>query len=128
MPTPKILVVEDFERFRRFVVSTLQQRTKQIAEASDGMEALQEAEEQHPDLVLLDIGLPSLNGIEVARRLRKLAVPPKIVFISQESSPEVVAEALNLGALGYVHKTRAGSDLLPAIDAVLRGKRFVTKA
>ena len=57
MPTPKILVVEDFERFRRFVVSTQQQRTKQIAEASDGMEALQEAEEQHPDLVLLDIGL-----------------------------------------------------------------------
>jgi DNA-binding NarL/FixJ family response regulator len=126
MPTPKILVVEDFERFRRFVVSTLQQRTKQIAEASDGMEALQEAEEQHPDLVLLDIGLPSLNGIEVARRLRKLAVPPKIVFISQESSPEVVAEALNLGALGYVHKTRAGSDLQPAIEAALEGRRFVS--
>ena len=128
MPTPKILVVEDFERFRRFVVSTLQQRTKQIAEASDGMEALQEAEEQHPDLVLLDIGLPSLNGIEVARRLRKLAVPPKIVFISQESSPEVVAEALNLGALGYVHKTRAGSDLLPAIEAALEGRRFVSSS
>ena len=59
--------------------------------------------------------------------LRKLTVPPKIVFPSQESCPEVVGEALNLGALGYVHKTRAGSDLLPAIDAVLRGKRFVSK-
>ena len=126
MPTPKILVVEDFEQFRQLIVSTLQQRTKQIAEASDGMEALQEAEKQQPDLVSLDIGLPSLNGIEVARRLRKLAVPPKIVFISQESSPEVVAEALNLGALGYVHKTRAGSDLLPAIDAALEGRRFVS--
>jgi len=113
-------VVEDFERFRQFLVSTLQRNGRfQVIEASNGLEALQKAEEQRPDLVLLDIGLPNLNGIEVARRLRKLAVPPKIIFVSQESSPEVVREALNLGALGYVHKVRAGSDLLPAIEGAL---------
>ena len=120
MPRNRILVVEDFERFRQFVVSTLQRRAKfQVIEASNGLEALQKAEEQRPDLVLLDIGLPGLNGIEVARRLRKLAVPTKIIFVSQESSPELVGEALSLGGLAYVLKQRAQSDLLPAIEAAL---------
>jgi DNA-binding NarL/FixJ family response regulator len=127
MPRHRILVVEDLEQFRLFVVSTLQQSAKfQVIEASDGLEALHKAEEQRPDLVLLDIGLPDLNGIEVARRLRTLAVPPKIVFVSQESSPDVVGEALNLGALGYVNKLRTHSDLLPAIEAALEGRRFVS--
>jgi len=128
MHAANILVVEDFERFRRFVVSTLEQTARfRVAEASNGLEALQKVEEQQPDVILLDIGLPNLNGIEVAKRLRRLAVPPKIVFISQESSPEVVREALNLGALGYVHKLRAGSDLLLAVNAVLEGGRFVSR-
>jgi len=128
MPVPQILVVEDFEQFRQFILSTLRQSTSfQVTEASNGLEALQKAEEQQPDLVLLDIGLPDLNGIEVARRLRKLSVPPKIIFISQESSPEVLREAFNVGALGYVHKVRAGSDLLPAVNAVLERRRFVSK-
>src|SRR5215472_11866618 len=118
----KILVVEDFEQFCQFVVSTLQRRAKfHVIEAANGWEALQKVEEQRPDLILLDIGLPDLNGIGVARRLRELSAPPKIVFVSQESSPEVVGEALSLGALGYVHKVRAGSDLLPAVDAALEG-------
>jgi two-component system response regulator EvgA len=128
VPRHRILVVEDFEQFRRFVVSTLQQRAEfQITEASDGLEALQKAKEEQPDLVLLDLGLPKLNGIEVARRLRKLAISPKIVFVSQESSPEVVREAIHLGALGYVQKVRAGRDLLPAIEAALEGKHFVSQ-
>ena len=128
MYVPKILVVEDFEQFRRFIVSTLQRRAEfQITEALDGLQALQKVKEQHPDLVLLDVGLPKLNGIEVARRIQKLIVPPKIVFLSQESSPQVVGEALSLGALGYVHKLRSGSDLLPAIEAALEGRRFVSK-
>jgi DNA-binding NarL/FixJ family response regulator len=128
MPALKILVVEDFEQFRQFVVSTLQQRAEfQVLGASNGLEALRKAEEQRPDLVVLDIGLPGLDGIEVARRLRKLSAPPKIVFVSQESSPELVREALSLGALGYVHKLRAGSDLLPAVEAALEGRRFVSK-
>jgi DNA-binding NarL/FixJ family response regulator len=126
MLAAKILVVEDYEQFRRFIVSTLRRGANfQIMEASNGLEALQKAEEYLPDLVLLDIGLPGLNGIEVARRLRRLVLT-KIVFVSQESSPEVVGEALALGALGYVHKPRAGSDLRPAVEAVLEGKRFVS--
>jgi hypothetical protein len=77
-------------------------------------------------LILLDIGLPTLNGIDAARQIRKLVPNAKIIFLTQESSDDVVQEALRLGAWGYVVKTRAGSDLLAAVEAVLQGKRFVT--
>ena len=127
MPSHGILVVEDSEPFRQFICSELQKRVEfRVTEASDGLAAVRKTEEQQPDLILLDIGLPNLDGLEVARRVRKLPAPPRILFITQESSPEVVRECLKLGALGYVHKPRAGSDLLPAVDAVLGGKRFVS--
>jgi DNA-binding NarL/FixJ family response regulator len=125
----RILIVDDFEDFRRFVCSLLQQRVDfQVAQVSDGLEAVQKAKELQSDVILLDIGLPGLNGMEVARRVRKLAPSAKILFLTQESSPEVVREALSLGALGYVHKPRVHSDLLPAIEAVLEGKRFVSSS
>ena len=76
---------------------------------------------------MLDIGLPSLNGIESARRIRKLSPKSKILFVSQESSADVVQEALALGALGYIVKADAGKELLTAVSAVLRGYRFVGK-
>jgi DNA-binding NarL/FixJ family response regulator len=75
---------------------------------------------------LLDIGLPSLNGIDAARRILTLLPESKIVFVSQESSTEVVREALGLGALGYVVKVHAGTELLASVEAVLQGKRFVS--
>jgi len=97
-----------------------------IGEASDGLEALQMAVELRPDLILLDIGLPSLNGIEVARQMRSLVPESKIIFLSQESSADVVQEALNLGALGYVTKTKAQAHLFAAVEAVLSGMTFVS--
>ena len=123
----RTLIVDDFEAFRQFICSTLQQRPgfPVIGQISDGLEAVQLAEELQPDLILLDIGLPNLNGLEVAKRVRKLAPGTKILFVSQESSSEVVREALSLGPLGYVHKPRCQTDLLPAIEAVLGGKQFV---
>jgi DNA-binding response OmpR family regulator len=95
---------------------------------SDGSEAVQKAEELKPDLILLDIGLPKLNGIEVARRIRQLSPESKIIVLSQESSLDVVNEALGLGVLGYVVKAAAGTELLPAVEAVLRGERFVGRS
>jgi DNA-binding NarL/FixJ family response regulator len=89
--------------------------------------AVQKAEELNPDLILLDIGLPGLNGIEAGRQIRKLVPNAKIIFLTQESSDDVVQEALGLGAQGYVVKTRAGSDLLPAVEAVLEGKVYVSR-
>jgi len=122
-----VLVIDDFEPFRRLVCSLLEGRTefRIIDQASDGLQAIEKAEEQQPDLILLDIGLPILNGITVARRVRTLAPASKILFLTQESSSEVVQEAFSIGALGYVYKPHANSELLLAIEAVLAGRRFV---
>jgi DNA-binding NarL/FixJ family response regulator len=123
-----VLLVEDFEPFRRFVRLTLQRHwsCKNILEASDGEEAVALAQEFKVDLVLLDIGLPKLNGIDVARKIRECAPQSRILFVSQESSADVVREALETGASGYVAKTDAGSELVTAISAVLRGEKFVS--
>jgi DNA-binding NarL/FixJ family response regulator len=124
----RVLVVEDSVPFRRFVCSTLEKRPELqvICEVSDGLEAVQKAEELNPDLILLDIGLPGLNGIEAALRIRKLSPKSKIIFVSQESSADVVQEALSLGGWGYVVKTRAGIDLPAAVEAVLEDRQFVS--
>jgi DNA-binding NarL/FixJ family response regulator len=124
----RVLVVEDSIPFRRFVCSTLSKRTELqiVGESSDGLEAVHKVEELHPHLVVLDIGLPTLNGIEVARRVRQVAPQSKIIFVSQESSADVVHEALALGALGYVVKSQAGSELLVAVQSVLEGRRFIS--
>jgi DNA-binding NarL/FixJ family response regulator len=125
----RVLVVDDYEPFRRFVCSTLGQRLdlKVIGEASDGLEAVQKAEGLQPDLVVLDIGIPTLNGIEATRRIRKLSTDSKILILTQESSADVAQEVFSLGALGYVVKSQAGSELLAAVEAVCQGRRFVSK-
>ena len=97
-----------------------------IGQASDGIEAIEKAERLQPHLILLDIGLPKLNGIRTAEQIRKIAQHSKILFLSQENSPDVIQAALDLGALGYLHKTRTHQDLLPAIESVLAGKQFVS--
>ena len=95
-----------------------------VCEVSNGLEAVQKAVELRPDLILLDIGLPGLNGIEAARQIRKLVPESKIIFLTQESSPDVVQEAFKLGAWGYVVKANAASDLLAAVEAVGLRKPF----
>jgi DNA-binding NarL/FixJ family response regulator len=97
-----------------------------IGRVSDGLEAVHKAEKLQPDLIVLDIGLPSLNGIEAARQIRELSPNSKILFLSQESSADIVEEALRLGALGYVVKAHAGSELLAAVEAVSQGRQFVS--
>ena len=128
MPSVRVLVVDDSELWRRFVYSTLEKvpELQVICEVSDGLEAVQKAESLQPDLILLDIGLPTLNGFEAARRIRKLAPDSKILFLSQESSADVVQEAFRVGALGYVLKAQAGTELLAAVDAVRQGRKFVS--
>jgi DNA-binding NarL/FixJ family response regulator len=124
----RTLVADDYEGWRRQTCLLLQAKPELqvIGEASDGSEAVQKAEELNPDLILLDIGLPRLNGIEAARRIRQVSPNSQIIFLSQDNSQDVVDAALSTGALGYVHKTHAPNDLLRAIDAVLQGKQFVS--
>jgi DNA-binding NarL/FixJ family response regulator len=126
----RILVVDDFEGWRRQVRLLFQARPQWqvIAEVSDGSEAVQKVADLKPDLIVLDIGLPKLNGIEAARGMRHLSPTSTIVFLSLNNDPDVVRAALSTGALGYVHKTDAHRDLLPAIEAVLQGRQFVSSS
>ena len=123
----RVLVVDDYEPWRRYFANTLRKElgVQVIGEASDGLEAVQQAQELQPDLILLDVGLPTLNGIEAARRIREVSPASKILFVSENRSPDIAEQALNTGR-GYVLKSDAGSELLPAIKAVLQGKRFVS--
>jgi len=123
----RILIVDDYQDWRRQVRLLLRGRPELqiICEASDGSEAVQRAEELKPDLIVLDIGLPKLNGIEVARRILQLSPNSKIIFLSQNNSLEFVQEALSAGALAYVEKEHAVSELLSAVDAVLTSAQFV---
>lgn len=123
----RILVVDDSEPWRRFLRSFLQHRTafQIICEASDGLEAVEKSRELQPDLILLDVRLPALNGIAAAERIRKVSPRSKIVFLSENTVPEVVREALRVGGSGYVVKIDAGGDLVAALNAAIANKQFV---
>lgn len=127
LPT-RVLVVDDFVPFRKYISAKLEKRDdlKIICEVSDGLAGVQKADELKPDLILLDIGLPTLNGIEAARQIRQLSPASKILFVTQEFSADVVREAFSLGASGYVAKIHAARDLRAAVDAVLQGQEFVS--
>jgi DNA-binding NarL/FixJ family response regulator len=127
-PFIRILLGDDFEAWRRFYCSTLQKQSEfqVVGEVSDGLEAVHQARQLQPDLILLDIGIPTLNGIEAARRIREVSAASKIIFVSENRSADIVEEALSTGAGGYVVKSDAGRELLSAVNAVLEGKRFVS--
>ena len=124
----RVLVVDDYKPWQTFVVSLLGQDPclTIIGEASDGLEAVLMAEQLQPDLILLDLGLPSLTGLEAARRIREVSPSSKILFVSENRSRTIAEQTLTEGAEGYVVKSAAGSELLPAINAVLQGKRFAS--
>ena len=122
MRSSTIIIVDDYERLRQVMRSILEQRgnLEVIGEASDGLEAVQKAKELRPELILLDVALTKLNGIQAAKRLRDLVPRAKILFVSIESSSDIVREAFNAGGIGYIHKLDIASDLLPGIETVLR--------
>jgi DNA-binding NarL/FixJ family response regulator len=124
----RILVVDDFEPYRNLVVSLLDKNPslQVIGEASDGLEAVAKARQLRPDLILMDIGLPRLNGLEAARRILRILPESKIIFLTQEMSSEFVQAAFKLGASGYVIKQQAKKDLSLAVITVLQGSQFAS--
>lgn len=125
----RIVVVDDYAAWRDHARSILEKEPRFliVAAISDGLEAVQRVQELHSDLVILDVGLPNLNGIETARRILQTVPQTKVLFLSDHRSPDIVQEALNTGANGYVLKSRAESELLAAAKAVLAGQMFISQ-
>lgn len=128
-PQVRILIVDDFEPWRRSVCSMLARHTEWqvVGEAGDGVEAIQKAQTLRPEVILLDLGLPKLNGIEVARAIRTIVPDTKILFLTAVNDIDLVKAAFETGAQGYVLKTDAPTDLLPALAGILRGADFVSR-
>jgi len=127
MHVVRILVVDDFEPWRRFISTAIEQEPQLllIGEVSDGLEAVQKSKELKPDLILLDLGLPKLDGMAAARQIRTVSPKSKILFMTQESSAAVVREAMEIGA-GFLVKTDAGTELLAAVVGVMSGEQFLS--
>jgi DNA-binding NarL/FixJ family response regulator len=126
----RVLVVDDFEPWCRLVCSTLQKQPdlEVVGVAKAGLEAIEKAAELKPDLILLDMDLPDLNGLQVAKRIREALPIAKVLFVSQLQDADVIATALNSGACGYLLKMDAAAELLPAIKATLQGQQFISRA
>jgi two-component system response regulator NreC len=129
MSATRILVVEDHAVVRRVICSLLSNDPfmNVIWETTDGEQAVQKAEELQPDIVLLDISLPGINGLEAGRRIRRVSPHSHIIFLSQHDSLQMVRDAMKVGGRGYVAKIDAGSELLKAIRSVCNGERFVSR-
>ena len=128
MSLVRILIVDDFDLWKSFVITRLRERPdlEIVGYASDGLQAVQKAEELRPDIILLDMMLPKLNGIEAAQQIRRVAPSSKILFVSSESDLESVQSAFQAGGSGYISKMDAADGLLEGIETVLRGERFVS--
>jgi DNA-binding NarL/FixJ family response regulator len=126
----RLLIVDDFRLWRDCVQARLEEHPKirVVGFASDGLEALQKVEDLQPDLVLLDISLPKLNGFETAGKIRKLTPNCKIIFLSGHSCPEMVRGALEAGGSGYVHKEDAMTELLVGLETVLAGRQYLSSS
>jgi DNA-binding NarL/FixJ family response regulator len=124
----RVLVVDDFEQWRRVVRTALQAKLglQFFEEAADGLEAVAKAQDLQPELVVLDIGLPTLNGIEAARRIRSVSPKSKILFLTEDRSSDVAEAAIQEGASGYLLKSASASELIPAVQAVLEGRLFLS--
>jgi DNA-binding NarL/FixJ family response regulator len=123
---PSVLLAEDREEVRRAIAHLLEGEFHVVGTAENGHRALELAPILSPDVIVLDVCMPVLNGLEAAERLRESGSASKVVFLTVHEDADFVDAALSTGALGYVLKCSAGSDLIPAIHQAVEGKRFVS--
>jgi DNA-binding NarL/FixJ family response regulator len=124
----RILIADDHEAVRRSLKALLGHMPdcEVIAEATNGQEAVERAQETHPDVALLDLSMPFMNGIEAARQIRKCAPETKVLIVSQYDLPGMVQEAFDAGVMGYILKVDVGKDLLPALEAASHDEPYMS--
>jgi len=126
MSRPRVLLADDhtlvLDGFRKL----LEDRCEVVGVAEDGRTLLRMAQELQPDIVTLDISMPQLNGVDAARKLKKILPRTKLIFVTMHADPAYVNEAFKAGASGYLLKRSAGSELLQAIQSVMDGQCYVT--
>ena len=122
----RVILVDDHPAVLRQTMQLLPERFEVVDASQDGSELQTAVRELQPDIIVLDITLPGFSGVELARRLRADGCKARIVFLTMHADPDYAWEAFNLGAIGYVIKPRLASDLVPALDAALAGKRFAS--
>ena len=124
----RVLVVEDYAPWSHLLCSGLEshEEFRIVGVVSSGLQASEKAQELQPDLILLDIGLPGVNGIEAARRIKDVSPKSKILFVSENRDPEIVEEALATGARGYIQKSQAATCLFTAIERIIDGGTFIS--
>jgi DNA-binding NarL/FixJ family response regulator len=123
----RILLADDHALIRQGVKALLEKHGFQVVcEASDGQETLRSAQQALPDVAIVDISMPILNGVDTARELRKSAPKTKVILLTQHDEDQYVTESLRAGVRGYVLKSQAGSDLIHAIQEVCRGSVYLS--
>jgi len=123
---PRVLLADDHAAMLALTATVLADECLVVGNVGDGYELLAEAERLHPDVIVLDITMPRLDGIQAARQLRRSSGPARLVFLTIYEDADYARAALDAGGLGYVVKRRLTSDLLPAIRAALADRRFVS--
>ncbi len=124
----RVLLADDHPRILSRLTDLLEPEFKIIAVVGDGQSLFETAKSLQPDLIITDISMPVLSGIEAVRKIIQSTPQTKIIFLTVHTDPDYVREALELGAVGYVVKSRLVSDLQPAIDEVLKGRTYVSSS
>src|SRR6202007_2598377 len=130
MSTAKILIVDDFREWYQFILEVLESEKdlKVVAFAENGEDAVRKAAELRPDVVLMDVSMPAMNGFEVTDRINGVSANTKVLFVSEHRLPELVQRAFGVGGSVYVLKSDLNTDLVLALRAILQGRRFVSRS
>jgi DNA-binding NarL/FixJ family response regulator len=126
MGCPRVLLADDLPEIRERITELLRGHFDIVATAQNGQQAIEAAATFDPDVVVLDISMPILSGIQVASRLRDFGCKARIVFVTVHEDPDYIEAAFSVGATGYVFKSRLATDLVPAVQGALQGDRFVS--
>jgi DNA-binding NarL/FixJ family response regulator len=126
MRTPKILLADDHRMFAEMLNTLIGDRYDIVGMATDGHSLIEAARHLHPDVIVIDVGMPHLNGLDAGQQIKKITPSVKLIFLTMNSDPYLIRHAFRIGASGFLLKQGAASELVQAIEVVLRGGSYIT--